>query len=66
MHLVVNQTVALINLNYLFYWFQGIVPYLPYSKQSKMRNRGSIPAKLMADLFCRAGKCYRLDKNLCN
>ena len=38
----------------------GVVPYLPYSKQSKMRNRGSIPAKLMADLLCRAGKTFFL------
>lgn len=33
----------------------GIIPYLPYSKQSKMRNRGSIPSKLVADLLCGAG-----------
>jgi len=42
----------------------GIVPYLPYSKQSKMRNRGSIPAKLMADLFCRAGLDHMLTMDL--
>lgn len=33
----------------------GVVPYLPYSKQSKMRNRGSIPSRLVADLLCGAG-----------
>ena len=34
----------------------GVIPYLPYSKQSKMRNRGAIPAKLIATMLCRAGK----------
>jgi len=33
----------------------GVIPYLPYSKQSKMRNRGAIPAKLIATMLCRAG-----------
>ena len=33
----------------------AVVPYLPYSKQSKMRNRGAIPAKMIAQLLCRAG-----------
>ncbi|XP_046856712.1 phosphoribosyl pyrophosphate synthase-associated protein 2-like [Xenia sp. Carnegie-2017] len=33
----------------------AVVPYLPYSKQSKMRNRGSIPSRLVADLLCVAG-----------
>lgn len=33
----------------------GVVPYLPYSKQSKMRNRGAIPAKLIATMLCRSG-----------
>lgn len=42
----------------------GIVPYLPYSKQSKMRNRGSIPAKLLADLLCRAGLDHMLTMDL--
>ena len=37
----------------------GVVPYLPYSKQSKMRNRGSIPSRLIADLLCGAGTCGR-------
>lgn len=42
----------------------GIIPYLPYSKQSKMRNRGSIPAKLLADLLCRAGLDHMLTMDL--
>ncbi|XP_065066363.1 phosphoribosyl pyrophosphate synthase-associated protein 2-like [Rhopilema esculentum] len=33
----------------------GVIPYLPYSKQSKMRNRGAIPAKLIATMLCRSG-----------
>lgn len=42
----------------------GVIPYLPYSKQSKMRNRGSIPAKLVADLLCRAGMDHMLTMDL--
>ena len=45
--------------NHLCVYFlssSGVIPYLPYSKQSKMRNRGSIPSKLVADLLCGAGK----------
>jgi phosphoribosylpyrophosphate synthetase len=38
----------------------GVVPYLPYSKQSKMRNRGSIPSRLIADLLCGAGSLTAL------
>ena len=40
----------------LIMWFPaGVIPYLPYSKQSKMNKRGSIPSKLVASLMCRAG-----------
>lgn len=35
----------------------GVIPYMPYSKQSKMRKRGSIASKLVATLMCKAGKC---------
>lgn len=42
----------------------GVVPYLPYSKQSKMRNRGAIPAKLLASLLCRAGMDHMLTMDL--
>ncbi|XP_057310368.1 phosphoribosyl pyrophosphate synthase-associated protein 1-like isoform X2 [Hydractinia symbiolongicarpus] len=41
-----------------------MVPYLPYSKQSKMRNRGAIPAKLLAKLLCRAGMDHMLTMDL--
>ncbi|XP_054158166.1 phosphoribosyl pyrophosphate synthase-associated protein 2-like [Oppia nitens] len=33
----------------------GVIPYLPYGKQSKMRKRGAIVAKLLAKLMCKAG-----------
>ena len=33
----------------------GVIPYLPYSKQSQMRKRGSIVAKLLATMLCKAG-----------
>ena len=34
----------------------GVIPYLPYSKQSKMRKRGSIVSKLVASMLCKAGE----------
>uniref|UniRef100_A0AAZ3RCW6 Ribose-phosphate pyrophosphokinase N-terminal domain-containing protein n=1 Tax=Oncorhynchus tshawytscha TaxID=74940 RepID=A0AAZ3RCW6_ONCTS len=37
----------------------GVLPYLPYSKQCKMRKRGSIVCKLIASLMCRAGETTR-------
>jgi len=33
----------------------GVIPYLPYSKQCKMRKRGSIVSKLLASMMCKAG-----------
>ncbi|WAQ97680.1 KPRB-like protein [Mya arenaria] len=33
----------------------GVIPYLPYSKQSKMRKRGSIVCKLLAKMLSRSG-----------
>lgn len=33
----------------------GVIPYLPYGKQSKMRKRGCIVAKLLAKLIAKAG-----------
>ena len=30
----------------------GVVPYLPYCKQSKMRKRGCIVSKLLAKMMC--------------
>lgn len=34
----------------------GVIPYFPYSKQCKMRKRGSIVSKLLASMMCKAGK----------
>lgn len=34
----------------------GVLPYFPYSKQCKMRKRGSIVSKLIASMMCKAGK----------
>ncbi|XP_026539007.1 phosphoribosyl pyrophosphate synthase-associated protein 2 isoform X2 [Notechis scutatus] len=31
----------------------GVVPYFPYSKQCKMRKRGSIVSKLLASMMCK-------------
>ncbi len=33
----------------------GVLPYLPYSKQSKMRKRGSIASRLIATMLSKAG-----------
>jgi len=33
----------------------GVIPYLPYSKQSKMRKRGSVVSKLLATMISKAG-----------
>ncbi|CAK8691844.1 phosphoribosyl pyrophosphate synthase-associated protein 2-like [Clavelina lepadiformis] len=33
----------------------GVIPYLPYSKQCKMRKRGSVVSKLVASMLCKAG-----------
>ncbi|XP_065197330.1 phosphoribosyl pyrophosphate synthase-associated protein 1-like isoform X1 [Sycon ciliatum] len=42
----------------------AVIPYLPYSKQSKMRKRGSIPAKLFATLLSRAGVTHVVTMDL--
>jgi len=34
----------------------GVVPYLAYSKQSKMRKRGCIVAKLIAQMMSMSGQ----------
>jgi len=39
----------------------GVVPYLPYSKQSKMRRRGCIASKLVAQMMSLSGKDERRD-----
>lgn len=33
----------------------GILPYLPYGKQTKQRKRGAIPSRLLAKLISEAG-----------
>ena len=33
----------------------GVIPYLPYSRHSKMRKRGCIVSKLLAKMMCKAG-----------
>ena len=33
----------------------GVIPYLPYSKQSKMRMRGCVVAKLLAQMLSMSG-----------
>lgn len=37
----------------------GVIPYFPYSKQSKMRKRGSIVCKLLASMLAKAGERAR-------
>lgn len=34
----------------------GVIPYFPYSKQCKMRKRGSIVSKLLASMLAKAGQ----------
>jgi len=36
----------------------GVIPYFPYSKQCKMRKRGSIVCKLLASMLAKAGNVY--------
>lgn len=43
----------------------GVIPYFPYSKQCKMRKRGSIVSKLLASMMCKAGKNGRLTSFVC-
>jgi phosphoribosylpyrophosphate synthetase len=37
-----------------------VIPYLPYSKQSKMKKRGCIVSKLIAKMLTRAGFLIRI------
>lgn len=44
----------------------GVIPYFPYSKQCKMRKRGSIVSKLLASMLAKAGKdgeIYKINAN---
>lgn len=36
----------------------GVIPYFPYSKQCKMRKRGSIVCKLLASMLAEAGTSW--------
>ncbi|OWK14874.1 PRPSAP1 [Cervus elaphus hippelaphus] len=36
----------------------GVIPYFPYSKQSKMRKRGSIVCKLLASMLAKAAYLF--------
>jgi phosphoribosylpyrophosphate synthetase len=42
----------------------AVIPYLPYSKQCKMRKRGSIVTKLVAKMMCNAGLTHVITMDL--
>lgn len=42
----------------------GVIPYLPYCKQSKMRKRGSIVAKLLAKMMNKSGITHMITMDL--
>lgn len=42
----------------------GVMPYFPYSKQCKMRKRGSIVSKLLASMLCKAGLTHLITMDL--
>ncbi|KAK7601840.1 hypothetical protein V9T40_009281 [Parthenolecanium corni] len=42
----------------------GVIPYLPYCKQSKMRKRGSIVSKLLAKMIVQAGFTHVITMDL--
>ncbi|XP_014668123.1 PREDICTED: phosphoribosyl pyrophosphate synthase-associated protein 2-like [Priapulus caudatus] len=42
----------------------GVIPYLPYCKQSKMRKRGAIVSKLLAKMMCKAGITHLITMDL--
>lgn len=42
----------------------GVIPYLPYSKQSKMKKRGCIVSKLVAKMLTRAGMTHLITMDL--
>ena len=45
-------------------YIAGVIPYLPYCKQSKMRKRGCITAKLLASMLAKAGMSHLLTIDL--
>ncbi|KAL4718080.1 hypothetical protein ACJJTC_018226 [Scirpophaga incertulas] len=42
----------------------GVIPYLPYSKQCKMRKRGCIVTKLLAKMMCKSGLTHIITMDL--
>ncbi|KAM6966381.1 phosphoribosyl pyrophosphate synthase-associated protein 1 isoform 2-T2 [Tautogolabrus adspersus] len=42
----------------------GVIPYFPYSKQCKMRKRGSIVSKLLASMLAKAGLTHIITMDL--
>ena len=44
----------------------GVMPYLPYCKHSKMRKRGCITAKLVANMMAKAGMSHLVTMDLYN
>lgn len=53
------------HMNFTPYSFiVGVIPYLPYSKQSMMRKRGCITAKLLATMMARAGMSHLITMDL--
>ncbi|TNN59995.1 Phosphoribosyl pyrophosphate synthase-associated protein 1 [Liparis tanakae] len=42
----------------------GVIPYFPYSKQCKMRKRGSIVCKLLAAMLAKAGLTHIITMDL--
>ncbi|XP_044758698.1 phosphoribosyl pyrophosphate synthase-associated protein 2 [Coccinella septempunctata] len=42
----------------------GVIPYLPYSKQCKMRKRGCIVTKLLAQMMCKSGLTHLITMDL--
>ncbi|XP_049427610.1 phosphoribosyl pyrophosphate synthase-associated protein 1-like isoform X2 [Epinephelus fuscoguttatus] len=42
----------------------GVIPYFPYSKQCKMRKRGSIVCKLLATMLAKAGLTHIITMDL--
>jgi ribose-phosphate pyrophosphokinase len=42
----------------------GVIPYLPYSKQSKMKKRGCVVSKLIAKMLTNAGMTHLITMDL--
>ncbi|XP_047435147.1 phosphoribosyl pyrophosphate synthase-associated protein 1-like [Mugil cephalus] len=42
----------------------GVIPYFPYSKQCKMRKRGSVVCKLLASMLAKAGLTHIITMDL--